>query len=400
VGDVQTQEPPDEVDGGCSGDGCVVATQQPLVLLVVDSSGSTERLPRCSCSSAGCLECLPDCSAGDRNRWTHVIEALGGTLDGYRCERLERTEQNGATYDVGYFTPHFAPRGTPGDDGVLDVYRDRLRFGLATFDSMDTYLGATSLVPRTVFDLDRSASVDGLWSYNPIRALQQPIYTESGGLVGSVNYPGCSAPYYIDSGVRGPHAEQGALLMSGALDMLEVNDRIQRDLLAIRPYGGTPIAGALDDLYYYLAHDPLANAERESAMARHVVLVTDGEPDDDYRNDGCDCARESDALDRCGRPPSADGTYDEQFDPATMTCPYPTAEQAARILRCGHNELCQGGGPVERVHVVGFAVDQTEILERLDQIAIAGGGPGARFAHDAAELRAQLEAIFDEILAP
>jgi hypothetical protein len=52
------------------------------------------------------------------------------------------------------------------------------------------------------------------------------------------------------------------------------------------------------------------------------------------------------------------------------------------------------------VHVVGFAVDQPAISERLDRIAIAGGGPGARSAADGAELRAQLAAIFDEIFTP
>lgn len=378
-------------DGGCSGPACALA-MQPLVLLVVDSSGSMERKHGCECMTAGCLECLPDCAAGERSRWIDLVEVLGGSLEGYGCEALERTEQNGATFDLGYFTPHHAPRGTPGDDGVLDLYRERVRFGLATFDGMDTYVGATSQVPMEVFDLDRSGAVEGLWSYNPIRALGLPLYTDEGGLVGEVYYPGCASGYYMDTGIRGPDAAQGGLVIASGSDSLAVNDRIQAELLVTRPFGGTPIAAAFDDLYYFLAFDPRAQAERVAATPRHVVLITDGEPDADYRHHGCDCAVSGDPADplRCGGDPS-----NPRHDPALMTCPYPTAEEAARVLRCGHGDGCDG--PADAVHVISYETDEWA-QARLDEMAIEGGGADhARRATSPEELRMQLAAVLDEI---
>ena len=200
-----------EEDEPCTG-ACPVA--QPLVLLLVDTSGSMEREADCPCTTPACNECLPDCSLGERNRWVGTIEALAGTLDGYSCERLERTEANGATFDIDYFVPHHAPSGVPQDDGVLDLYRDRLRFGLATFDGRDTYVGEDSLVAISNFDFDESAGVAGMWSYNPLFELGHWVQTPQGGLPGEFNYPGDNVSNYMDTGVRGPDAAQGALVMA------------------------------------------------------------------------------------------------------------------------------------------------------------------------------------------
>ena len=51
------------------------------------------------------------------------------------------------------------------------------------------------------------------------------------------------------------------------------------------------------------------------------------------------------------------------------------------------------------VHVVGYSSPDADVRTRLDVIAIAGSEQPARFADDATELRAQLEALFEEILA-
>jgi len=42
--------------------GALAPEQQPLVLLILDSSGSMERRFGCSCESVSCSECLPDCT--------------------------------------------------------------------------------------------------------------------------------------------------------------------------------------------------------------------------------------------------------------------------------------------------------------------------------------------------
>jgi len=78
-----------------------------------------------------------------------------------------------------------------------------------------------------------------------------------------------------------------------------------------------------------------------------------------------------------------------------MHCPYPTSVEAARTLRCGEGDECDG--PVERVYVVGLAVDDPNVTDALEAIARAGGSERARFAGGAGELRQQLAAILDEI---
>ena len=134
----------------------------PLVMLVVDTSGSMERLAGCACESPSCMECLPDCTQGQRNRWALLLESLTGTYQSFGCETLERTEENGMTFDVGYYLPYHRPSGTQRDDGLLDTYATRARFGLATFDGMDTWVGASPLVDADAFDFERSDGEDGM----------------------------------------------------------------------------------------------------------------------------------------------------------------------------------------------------------------------------------------------
>jgi hypothetical protein len=79
-----------------------------------------------------------------------------------------------------------------------------------------------------------------------------------------------------------------------------------------------------------------------------------------------------------------------------MHCPYPTALETAQVLRCGQdNETCDG--PVERVYVVGFAVDDDNVTEQLNAIASADGSERARFAQTADELHEQLAALLAEL---
>ena len=83
----------------------------PLVMVLVDTSASMERLSNCACTSASCDECLPDCSKAVRNRWAEMLEVLTGTFDDFSCEALDRTAENGATYDLGFAMPVSPPVG-------------------------------------------------------------------------------------------------------------------------------------------------------------------------------------------------------------------------------------------------------------------------------------------------
>src|SRR5262249_14637341 len=144
-----------------------------LVMLVVDSSGSMEDLPACICPDPkddDCEEGKPNCDllntfneppkslAGKElkeNRWAVTLESLTGKFKNFQCNRLPRTTLNGFNgYDEGYSIPYYQPWDcTTGErcdypgpqiqetNGILDNYRDTLRFGLITFDGEYTYKG-------------------------------------------------------------------------------------------------------------------------------------------------------------------------------------------------------------------------------------------------------------------
>jgi hypothetical protein len=373
----------------CPPGGC-----DPLVLLLVDTSGSMERKSGCICTSGGCSECLPRCDLGERNRWVGVLEALTGTYQDYGCSELARTSENGRVYDLDWKDPHFAPLGSQNEDGLLDRYRTQLRFGLATFDSAETYTGADPLIDAAEFDFDRSAGVDGQWSYAPGRAWHALSLRANNTVIGSFAYPNSTNEYIMDTGIRGPQAAEGALtLASEPPRAAEVNDTIQRKLGEIWPYGGTPIAAALDDLFYYLSADPAAAPERALGQPIEIVLISDGEPDSDYRNIGCNCANDEDSTAPiyCGGPPN---------DPRIMHCPYPTAVEAAHALRCGAVTGADcAAGVATHVYVVAYSVDNAATSGTLDAIAQAGGGSAARVAKGPAELRSVLDSLLSEIRA-
>jgi hypothetical protein len=352
------------------------------------------------CTTPGCQECLPDCAKAERNRWGEMLEALTGTYDDYSCTRLDRTADNGATFDLGYFLPNYVTHGTQQADGVLDRYRNTLRFGLATFDSWDTYVGATPLVAMSDFDENMSESVDGLWSYSPEHAVDSALRRTDGTRIGSIRYPNTTTEYFMDTGIRGPKATQGGLIAASApaqsafspADVQAINDQIQQSLLRVTPYGGTPISAALDDLYWYLGRGSELSVEREHNARPYVVLLTDGYPDDDYRSFGCDCAKTGD--------PASKDYCKGVSDPTQLHCPYPVAEDAARTLRCGEGTDCTAAtGPAERLYVIGYAIDDSDVTDRLNAIAAAGGAKHARFASDASSLRAELSQVLDEISA-
>jgi hypothetical protein len=299
-----------------------------------------------------------------------MLEALTGSYDDYSCEALERTEENGATFDVGYFLPRHVPHGTQRADGLLDKYRTKLRFGLATFDGMDTWSGAAPLAPIDSFDQTASHSVGGLWSYSPERDVDASLRQPDGHRIGSFEYTTETGEFLIDTGVRSEQAEQGALMIAGDPDDSNIiNADIQESLLRTSAYGGTPIAAALDDLYYFLRYSADGAIDWENHRSVYVVLLTDGYPDDDYRS----------------------------FDCAEMHCPYPLAEDAARALRCGQGEDC-GAAPVKRLYVVDYANDDGELTAKLDAIAEAGASDAARPAADGSALKGALQDVFEEIL--
>jgi len=362
----------------------------PYIMLVVDTSGSMERQAVCPCETPSCTECLPRCNmtndpmTGDpppekKNRWAVTLEALTGEFNNFECDAIQRTAANGMTYDVDYTFPYYQPwrcgggtSGTPcafdngallsqESNGILDLNVSGIRFGLMTFDGVATY-GRDTQLTEAQFEDARSEGIDGMWSY----AGKKPY-----------RYPNCEHTYFMDTGSRSNSATEGALISlescsgpgprgtpgceewctacPGTQDT--VNKDIQETLLATRPFGSTPIAAALDDLYYHF-NDDLSD-DFQQCRDRYAILITDGRPDDDYRANGCDCYEDGNPSD-CGGPPN---------DPTEMRCPYPLPEQVAQDLVEGRGT---DGAMVERLYVLGLALDDQLTRDRIERIADAG----------------------------
>lgn len=377
----------------------------PFVMFILDSSGSMELLFDCTCETHACNECMPDCAAGEGSRWMGVIEAMTGTyLDG-NCTRIERTAANGATFDVGYYREHARPpvESSQADDGILDNYGDLVEFGIATYDPLDTYQRKGPLVPASDdFDYGQSAGVEGCWSYGS--GDTGPRTRPDGSVAGSFFYPNCPEAFQMDTGIRNASADNGALSVTlGGEGGGQTLAQLAAVIVGTRPWGGTPTAAALDDMDAYLSDDPQVSAYLERPGARvHIVLLTDGKPDDDYRKFACDCTQNDDAQAPgfCGMWSPMDGPIPMQIDPEVMHCSYPLAEDAAHTLRCGwgDGDKC-GDGPVEAIHVI--AIDSTEAPTKapLLAIALAGGTDAPRNVQSTAELRKAIADILDAIVA-
>lgn len=363
----------------------------PYIMLVVDTSGSMERQAECLCTTPNCNECLPNCNLPNVdpenppkekvNRWAMTLDALTGRFVDFECSPIARTSENlgNNAYDLDYMFPYHQPWKCPGGipgrpcpyspttapqeaNGILDLNISGVRFGLMTFDGVSSY-GREQQLTEAQFDNSRSEGIEGLWSYGGKKPYR---------------FPNCDNTYFMDTGARSAAATEGALISlescsgPGPLGtpgceawctacpatQETVNRDIQEALLVTRPYGSTPIAAALDDLYYHFDED--LTDVFGACRNRYAILITDGRPDADYRNAGCDCFEDGDGSD-CGGPPN---------DPTQMRCPYPLPEVAAQNLVEGRN----GQPPMlRRLFVVGLALeDDVETKARLERIADLG----------------------------
>ena len=384
----------------------------PFVMLIVDSSGSMEWQPTCSCTTTACTECEPDCSLPNdstgepppqkKDRWAMLLETLTGKFINFQCVPLDRTAANGMTYDLNYSKPYHRPWVCPDgsllcsypgtstapiqlQNGLIDNYNTRVRFGLMTFDGMRTYVGGSDLVPAADFSTTLSNGAEGSYSYG-------------GGKI--VHYPTCTTDYMIDSGVRSADAPEGGMIslnstncLNPPCDQYQLNDAIQTSLVNTRTFGGTPTAGALDDLYYHLKNE--VTDTMAACRKRYAILITDGLADDDFRNypvPGCNC--------------KAEGTCPPTENADAMHCPYPTPEQAAYNLAHGVN----GDGPqIQQLFVVGMSISGTDTGTRtsLNAIASNGGsvdtdndGNEAFFADNPSTLTASLDQVLGSLSDP
>ncbi len=366
---------------------------RPHVMLLVDTSGSMERKPNCICTTPACLECLPVCSAGsyEENRWALVAQALTGEFSPYECNADTRiggiyTGQ----YDEGYFLPHIqlpqelaSYTGTQSGNGVLDIYLERIKFGLMTFDAIGTLSNQPPLVTQTVFQTAPfpadSAGTQGMYSYGN----DKPF-----------SFPGAVTTYMLNNGARSASAPEGGLVSVGGdstASSTATNAAIQATILGdiglgknpLRPYGATPTAALVDDLEFFLqtdaditekTADPGPGDPYYGCRARSAVLITDGFPNADMRGSPVNC-------ELLGQPVGAAG------------CPYDEIANTVSAMI--------SAGELDKFYVIGFALDgdpaEVAAVEALlNDIASVGDSDEAYFVADRAELVTALSTILNE----
>jgi len=388
----------------------------PNVMLLLDTSGSLERMTdRTELPTEGALD---NCLAAnyEKNRWATVVNALTGTVLNPSCEPPDRNDASfrfeygtnvhgGEPYDFNYYLPFhriasngcvMSPDGSTYNaaswwdfpsgsvietdasfgacgstfqqdaDGIIDTFGNRVRFGLMTFD------------PLTEPDTDevgtysywfRSTGGDD-WSANSQSTVGWPL--------------ACTTRLDMEVGARNPSAPpwEGRLMGFGDYDIdfatvQANNDNVQTAIMAMRPYGATPLAGMMNDVQEFLtnddstispaggpSHDPADVSQSLSAKddpywdfdpgssyqcrKTFIVLLSDGEPNLDLRPD-CD---DPGGQDCSGVPGIPDGGLPNTFG----CCPFDTPSNIAA-------ELAQDTGANARdvnTYVIGLGLSQID----------------------------------------
>jgi type IV pilus assembly protein PilY1 len=212
---------------------------------------------------------------------------------------------------AGYNNPKTCAFAPQQDDGLIDQFKLLARFGLMTFDPVPSYVDGGVTRPGIGIDPGTkkayyTGGVGGTWSYFKDWLLGTTADAATG------KPGGCNQlPALIEVGARNPAAPpwEGRMIGFGnpnanAVDIGTSNSRVEQALLAMRPFGATPIAGMLEDAKHYLlqdatkptsptditywggATDPMfSTTPGKGCRKRFVILLTDGGPNLDLRPD-------------------------------------------------------------------------------------------------------------------
>lgn len=393
-------------------DPTAVSSKKPNILFVIDTSGSMEYVTG-SDSYPSCYPDQPNPALHTKSRWIEVLEVLTGKIQNYACAAEDRDSSNFIDEfsmfdgteppDAKYRNPYHRPLSngcaitaersaaasltnafewappvqtpypvnptlpltacvTPfvqDPDGFIDTNNDLARFGLMTFDPLPDaqrgYSGAPSYTPQY------GAGVEGTWSYYGTVATGKPA--------------DCITDQILEVGVRNgaAPATEGKMIYFGDQDLSSTldaarHDRIQQVLLGTRPYGGTPLNGALADARFFFLQDsdkePLCDATASGTTLygtaqsdlklsprfdqyvecgcreQHIILITDGEPNLDLR------------------------PHCEQTGTPNGICPFPMKPEAilADLANTETAGACNDAAPGAsrhkiETHVVGFAIN-------------------------------------------
>ncbi|MBI2898054.1 MAG: hypothetical protein HYY06_31160 [Deltaproteobacteria bacterium] len=331
---------------------------RPVVLLGMDSSGSMEYLAN---------DDLPNCNLGpgldEANRYNIAMAAMTGSFPSFDCTVVDRSTLPPNSIDYNYFLDHYAISAATLagqlQNGVLDNYSERIKFALMTFDS---WAGGPNY-PEPMQSW--TAGQQGMWSYGHNHVFDCFPDLDGDGDEDCTGWHGANA-FIWDAGARNKTAgvTDGGLVSAGDEDdqasIDAVNARIQQELLALRPFGATPLASLLDDMHFYflnnkdvLPKDPAAPDppnDGDDGDGAHLPGGA-GKGRDLYGN----CRKKYAVVFTDGIANLDARPFCEQYagDGATFgcTCPYDTApEQAA--------DLAAEGIPV---FVIGYALELSDI---------------------------------------
>jgi len=360
---------------------------RPNIMVLLDTSGSMEfrisaddASPSCDRSdggdcvrcSGGAAQCSTACTASEsRNRWITAVEVLTGTINSYSCAQAPRSDA--AQYDYLYHLPHhqalsngwplYDPRASQLTDGILDVYADRVRFGLMTGDFNEDpdpeIRGMFSYADDRRFRPTGCPTAE-VWNFGAKRASRGATDVVPGGLV-SVGPAGADTATLalVNRTVQEALTGRPATAMSPAVP-------------GVRPIGTTPLGALLDDANYYWTHhtdvvDGLTTPGGDpyfQCRNRANILITDGAPTDELWRSQCRTGGE---------------------------CPYPTPTDAAMAM-----SMTGPTSPGVRTYVLAFN-PSTSVESALLPVALAGNTPRVYYASDRVTFATQLSTILDTV---
>lgn len=319
-------------------------------------------------------------------------------------------------------------------DGLLDAFRSMIRFGMMSLDTLpNPSTGSAEGTPRD----DYPGGVRGMWSYfhnwiagptcaSPVGPCDPPTPsgTPNTNRPAAGNPAGCDKPLFMEVGARNLAAPpwEGRMVPFGPWDsdthVPTTNDQIQMEILSMRTFGSTPIAGILDDAEEFLFSDLTVDFNdhnykfaptddqywHDGCRETFVVLFTDGEPNQDMRRQG--------PFDGCDSAP---------IDGIAGVCPYSKADTIALRLRSGYPQsvptfvvgfttstladmnppasVPSGATDCEKLSANDCVNAPAQLYAccELQKIAAAGGTTQAYFADTPTKLKQSLGAIFSQI---
>jgi hypothetical protein len=272
-------------------------TQPPVVFLAIDTSGSMQwrgtGIQRDDLAGISCV-----LGPAEKSREIVIKEVLTGTFVNYSLNTITPNGNSSSNYidcatPVGVHQPVYDSQLT---DGLLDTYRERLRFAFGTFDSVVSNMN--------------DGSNGGDWSYP---GTTSPSPTDgyvikncgfSGGVPRTCDKCNCAGTCQLYSGdftrnlcfgnvgmkseSLNPCTGNGCLLSAGApgTPFATQNDTIQAQVLGYSSIGNTPLAGMLKDIRYYFDNHPdvaVTSSSNKFVTCRqyHTIVLTDGIPNQD-----------------------------------------------------------------------------------------------------------------------